>query len=250
MSSITSSDCHVCALTGGVPEGTCISSFEIWNWVVLGYMSSGGGCSVVSRLSPHVPAQVFEGPGFPHESWLVLAYAIPFIWDIPYITSTVWPVEGCTYSRSDWVRVCIPSFFLPVCPHHGVIKVKAWWESCKGLQKVKTPEVQKHLSTSFTLCYNTCCPSVRCRQRLELCDNHLFCSFHTYDYARHFVSACTRILGLEGTPEGVEDHGKLTRVSAVHSLLPSITKRDEFWGKEMEKQAAVCLRMDLPDRLC
>ncbi|KAK8967942.1 Alpha,alpha-trehalose-phosphate synthase [UDP-forming] 1 [Platanthera guangdongensis] len=38
--------------------------------------------------------------------------------------------------------------------------------------------------------------------------------FHTYDYARHFVSACTRILGLEGTPEGVEDQGKLTRVSA------------------------------------
>ncbi|KAF1002534.1 alpha,alpha-trehalose-phosphate synthase [UDP-forming] 1-like [Apium graveolens] len=38
--------------------------------------------------------------------------------------------------------------------------------------------------------------------------------FHTYDYARHFVSACTRILGLEGTPEGVEDHGRLTRVAA------------------------------------
>ncbi|GMY33548.1 alpha,alpha-trehalose-phosphate synthase [UDP-forming] 1-like [Fagus crenata] len=38
--------------------------------------------------------------------------------------------------------------------------------------------------------------------------------FHTYDYARHFVSACTCILGLEGTPEGVEDQGKLTRVAA------------------------------------
>ncbi|MQL99833.1 hypothetical protein Taro_032560, partial [Colocasia esculenta] len=38
--------------------------------------------------------------------------------------------------------------------------------------------------------------------------------FHTYDYARHFVSACTRILGFEGTPEGVEDQGKLTRVAA------------------------------------
>ncbi|XP_073137496.1 alpha,alpha-trehalose-phosphate synthase [UDP-forming] 1-like isoform X2 [Henckelia pumila] len=38
--------------------------------------------------------------------------------------------------------------------------------------------------------------------------------FHTYDYARHFVSACTRILGLEGTPYGVEDQGRLTRVSA------------------------------------
>ena len=29
------------------------------------------------------------------------------------------------------------------------------------------------------------------------------------------MSACTRILGLEGTPEGVEDQGKLTRVAAV-----------------------------------
>ncbi|GAY54976.1 hypothetical protein CUMW_160900 [Citrus unshiu] len=38
--------------------------------------------------------------------------------------------------------------------------------------------------------------------------------FHTYDYARHFVSACTRILGFEGTPEGVEDQGRLTRVAA------------------------------------
>ncbi|GKE35166.1 alpha,alpha-trehalose-phosphate synthase [UDP-forming] 1, partial [Tanacetum coccineum] len=24
--------------------------------------------------------------------------------------------------------------------------------------------------------------------------------FHTYDYARHFMSACTHIIGLEGTP--------------------------------------------------
>lgn len=38
--------------------------------------------------------------------------------------------------------------------------------------------------------------------------------FHTYDYARHFVSACTRILGLEGTPAGVEHNGSLTRVAA------------------------------------
>lgn len=38
--------------------------------------------------------------------------------------------------------------------------------------------------------------------------------FHTYDYARHFISSCTRILGLEGTPEGVEDNGALTRIAA------------------------------------
>lgn len=57
----------------------------------------------------------------------------------------------------------------------------------------------------------------------------LFCvfslRFHTYDYARHFVSACTRILGLEGTPEGVEDQGRLTRVAAVReTLVNSIQK--------------------------
>ncbi len=38
--------------------------------------------------------------------------------------------------------------------------------------------------------------------------------FHTYDYARHFVSACSRILGLEGTPEGVEHDGMISRVAA------------------------------------
>ena len=32
--------------------------------------------------------------------------------------------------------------------------------------------------------------------------------FHTYDYARHFLSVCTRILGLEASPKGVDykDH--------------------------------------------
>ena len=49
-------------------------------------------------------------------------------------------------------------------------------------------------------------------------ENFLFSSFHTYDYARHFVSACTRILGLEGTPEGVEDQGRLTRLYVLLNL--------------------------------
>lgn len=38
--------------------------------------------------------------------------------------------------------------------------------------------------------------------------------FHTYDYARHFVSATSRILGLEATPDGVETAGGFTRVAA------------------------------------
>jgi trehalose 6-phosphate synthase len=36
--------------------------------------------------------------------------------------------------------------------------------------------------------------------------------FHTYDYARHFLSSCTRILGLPTMPNGVELEGRLAHV--------------------------------------
>ncbi|MCJ1399310.1 Trehalose-6-P synthase/phosphatase complex synthase subunit [Xylographa trunciseda] len=38
--------------------------------------------------------------------------------------------------------------------------------------------------------------------------------FHTYDYARHFLSSCSRILGLATTPNGVEFQGKVVSVGA------------------------------------
>ncbi|XP_010480504.1 PREDICTED: probable alpha,alpha-trehalose-phosphate synthase [UDP-forming] 2 [Camelina sativa] len=37
--------------------------------------------------------------------------------------------------------------------------------------------------------------------------------FHTYDFARHFIRTCTRILGVEATHEGVVDQGRVTRVA-------------------------------------
>lgn len=36
--------------------------------------------------------------------------------------------------------------------------------------------------------------------------------FHTYDYARHFLSSCTRILALPTMPNGVEFAGRLAHV--------------------------------------
>ncbi|KAJ2159406.1 Trehalose-6-P synthase/phosphatase complex synthase subunit [Coemansia sp. RSA 552] len=36
--------------------------------------------------------------------------------------------------------------------------------------------------------------------------------FHTYDYARHFLSSCTRILGLPSTPNAVEAEGRMVHV--------------------------------------
>lgn len=36
--------------------------------------------------------------------------------------------------------------------------------------------------------------------------------FHTYDYARHFLSSCTRILGLPTMPNGAEFEGRYVHV--------------------------------------
>ncbi|EGS22391.1 phosphate synthase-like protein [Thermochaetoides thermophila DSM 1495] len=38
--------------------------------------------------------------------------------------------------------------------------------------------------------------------------------FHTYDYARHFLSSCSRILGTATTPNGVEWRGRFVTVGA------------------------------------
>jgi len=51
--------------------------------------------------------------------------------------------------------------------------------------------------------------------RREILLGVLYCDligFHTYDYARHFLSSCTRILGLATMPNGVELEGRLAHV--------------------------------------
>ncbi|POS82256.1 UDP-Glycosyltransferase/glycogen phosphorylase, partial [Erysiphe pulchra] len=53
--------------------------------------------------------------------------------------------------------------------------------------------------------------------RQELLKSVLHCDligFHTYDYARHFLSSCSRILASHTTPNGVEHNGKHVTVAA------------------------------------
>ena len=53
--------------------------------------------------------------------------------------------------------------------------------------------------------------------REELLEGVLSCDlvgFHTYDYARHFLSSCARILGTATTPNGIEYQGKQVTVGA------------------------------------
>ncbi|XP_052291361.1 alpha,alpha-trehalose-phosphate synthase [UDP-forming] 1-like isoform X6 [Citrus sinensis] len=84
------------------------------------------------------------------------------------------------------------------------------------------------------------------------------------DLVGHFVSACTRILGLEGTPEGVEDQGRLTRVAAVMlgvdrlDMIKGIPQKILAFEKFLEEnpswrdkvvliQIAVPTRTDVPE---
>ena len=53
--------------------------------------------------------------------------------------------------------------------------------------------------------------------RNEILEGILHCDlvgFHTYDYARHFLSSCSRIMPLATTPNGVQFQGKLVQVGA------------------------------------
>ena len=53
--------------------------------------------------------------------------------------------------------------------------------------------------------------------REELLKGLLHCDligFHTYDYARHFLSSCSRILETNTTPNGIEFQGKFVTVGA------------------------------------
>lgn len=84
--------------------------------------------------------------------------------------------------------------------------------------------------------------------RNEILQGVLHCDlvgFHTYDYARHFLSSCARILGLPTTPNGVEFQGKLVTVGAFPIGIdpekfsqgltkPSVVRRIETLEKKFE----------------
>jgi trehalose-6-phosphate synthase len=38
--------------------------------------------------------------------------------------------------------------------------------------------------------------------------------FHVYEYARHFIASCTRILGVNASPSSIEYQGRTIKVGA------------------------------------
>ncbi len=89
-----------------------------------------------------------------------------------------------------------------------------------------------------------------CPVRKELLDGVLgadLVGFHTYDYARHFLSVCERILGLHVRPNGVDDKGLFVRVGiypfGIDTDVFKATMRKTSVLKRVDE-----LRSDLRDR--
>jgi trehalose 6-phosphate synthase len=62
--------------------------------------------------------------------------------------------------------------------------------------------------------------------------------FHTYDYARHFISSCARILGLQTTPNGVKFQKKLVTVGAFPIGIDPIRFKNEVAMDSVQKRIA------------
>ena len=80
--------------------------------------------------------------------------------------------------------------------------------------------------------------------------------FHTYDYARHFLSSCTRILGLPTMPNGIEFEGRYAQVGTYPIGIEPMQfvdglKRDTVQNrlKSLEKRFEGCKVIIGVDRL-
>jgi len=60
--------------------------------------------------------------------------------------------------------------------------------------------------------------------------------FHTYDYARHFLSSCTRILGLPTMPNGVDFEGHYTHVGTFPIGIDPLQFHDNLQKESVKER--------------
>lgn len=75
--------------------------------------------------------------------------------------------------------------------------------------------------------------------------------FHTFDYSKQFSSSCTRLLGLEGTPKGIEVEPRATRCCEFGIYPAGIDVRDlkmRVCNKQV-KSRALTLKKRFGDRM-
>ncbi|KAL4808268.1 glycosyl transferase, partial [Aspergillus unguis] len=62
--------------------------------------------------------------------------------------------------------------------------------------------------------------------------------FHTYDYTRHFLSACSRLLGLPTTPNGIEFQGRIVACGAYPIGIDPEKFKDGLKKEKVQKRIA------------
>ncbi|KAL2840566.1 glycosyl transferase [Aspergillus pseudoustus] len=78
--------------------------------------------------------------------------------------------------------------------------------------------------------------------RNELLRGLLHCDligFHTYDYTRHFLSACSRLLGLPTTPNGIEFQGRIIACGAFPIGIDPEKFKEGLKKEKVQKRIAM-----------
>jgi trehalose 6-phosphate synthase len=63
--------------------------------------------------------------------------------------------------------------------------------------------------------------------------------FHTYDYTRHFLSSCSRLLGLATTPNGIEFQGKIITCGAFPIGIDPEKFKEGLKKEKVQKRIAM-----------
>jgi trehalose 6-phosphate synthase len=63
--------------------------------------------------------------------------------------------------------------------------------------------------------------------------------FHTYDYTRHFLSSCSRLLGLMTTPNGIEFQGKIVAAGAFPIGIDPDKFKEGLQKEKVQKRIAM-----------
>lgn len=124
----------------------------------------------------------------------------------------------------------------------------------RGLKQVK---IGFFLHTPFPSSYEFCKLPYR-EMVLEGLLHSTLIGFHTYDYARHFLSACHRALGLTSSPNGVQYRRRTVHVGAFPiginpskelGLLqePAVRDRIDHWRNGLYKNKSVIISVDRLD---
>ncbi|KAI7826369.1 glycosyltransferase family 20-domain-containing protein [Kickxella alabastrina] len=140
--------------------------------------------------------------------------------------------SGLTEESRANIRLAVPVFFDEETAN-GHYEDPSWWKSYRKVNETFASAISEifnegditamlrniNPTATIGLFFHSPFPSSELfrslPQRKEILNGMLGSTrigFQTYSYARHFLSSCTRVLGLESTPTGIDNHGSMVTI--------------------------------------